>query len=360
MRYPHCLFLVALVLLIAPSLPVYAQKADSFLPAVTTQSVTTDPDDPAIWRHPKDASKSLIFGTNKAKAKDGGALYIFGMDGKVKQVMGNLDRPNNVDVEYGFRFKNGQTADIAVLTERGRRKLHLYYIRRDGSGLKEAGNGIPVFEGETKESFGAPMGIGLYKRPKDGAIFAFVSRKSGPEKGYLWQYQLEDNGHGGVTGRKVRALGNFSGEGEIEAVAVDDELGYVYYADENFGIHKWYADLDQSGSDKELAVFARSGYTGDREGIAIYSTGPGKGYIVCTDQIEKNSVIYVYKREGETGQPHDHSRIIKTVKKTHVDDTDGIEIFSGSLGDTYPEGILVMMNSSAKNFLIFDWRTVMQ
>jgi hypothetical protein len=36
----------------------------------------------------------------------------------------------------------------------------------------------------------------------------------------------------------VRRFGDFSGIGEIEAVTVDDELGFVYYADEAAGIHK--------------------------------------------------------------------------------------------------------------------------
>ena len=42
----------------------------------------------------------------------------------------------------------------------------------------------------------------------------------------------------------MRRFGTFSGLGEIEAVAVDDALGYVYYADEGTGIHKWHADPD--------------------------------------------------------------------------------------------------------------------
>ena len=71
------------------------------------------------------------------------------------------------------------------------------------------------------------MGIGLYRRPKDGAIFAIVSPKAGPKTNYLWQYRLDDDGTGRVKATFVRRFGAFSGNGEIEAVAVDDELGYV-------------------------------------------------------------------------------------------------------------------------------------
>ena len=116
------------------------------------------------------------------------------------------------------------------------------------------------------------MGVALYRRPRDGAIFAIVSPKAGPARGYLSQFQLADDGTGRVGGTLVRRFGDFSGTGEIEAVTVDDELGYVYYADEVAGIHKWHADPDAGGADRELALFATTGYRQDREGLAVFPT----------------------------------------------------------------------------------------
>lgn len=65
------------------------------------------------------------------------------------------------------------------------------------------------------------MGIALYK-DKAGQVFAFVSRKTGPADGYLYQYRLEAN-DSCVTATKVRALGRFRVGKEIEAIVVDDE-----------------------------------------------------------------------------------------------------------------------------------------
>ena len=81
---------------------------------------------------------------------------------------------------------------------------------------------------------------------------------------------------GRVIGEKVRAFGNFSGSHEIEAVAVDDELGYIYYADEDSGIRQWRADPDHPEAGREITVFGRDGFVGNREGIAIYSQAGGK------------------------------------------------------------------------------------
>ena len=136
-----------------------------------------------------------------------------------------------------------------------------------------------MFENESGD-FAAPMGIALFKRA-DGAVFAIVGRKSGPNEGYLWQYRIEP----GPSLRLVRKFGKFSGMGEIEAIVVDDALGFVYYADEGTGIRKYYADPDHPDAATELALFGKTGYMGDREGLAIYATGPETGYLVSTDQI---------------------------------------------------------------------------
>jgi 3-phytase len=319
--------------------------------AFATDPVSDDPDDPAVWVNPADAGASLILGTNKVRRPQG-ALVVYGLDGKTRQTIANLDRPNNVDVEYGLRL-NGKSADIAVVTERRKRRLRVFSIT--ASGLRDATGveAITVFDGEQGEA-SEPMGIALYRRPKDGAIFAIVGRKNGPKDGYLWQYRLEDDGTGKVSGVKVRQFGAFSGSKEIEAIAVDDALGYVYYADEDNGIRKWHADPDHPDAARELAHFGRSGFQGNREGIAVYSKPDGTGYIVCTDQVGGNSRYVVFRREGAPGKPHDHSEVVKVVRGG-ADSTDGLEVISTPLGASFPHGLMIAMNAAPRNFLVFRW-----
>lgn len=325
-------------------------------PAVATESAGDDADDPAIWVHPKDASRSLVLGTNKAAAPRG-ALVVYDLEGRVRQRIEPLDRPNNVDVEYGIRL-GGRRADIAVVTERYQKRLRVFRIDEKTGMLEDvsSGGGIPVFE--DREGRGRePMGIALYRRPRDGAIFAIVSPKEGPLDGYLQQYLLEDDGTGRVKGRLVRSFGAFSGAGEIEAVAVDDELGYVYYADEDVGIRKYHADPDHPMAGKELAFFGRTGYQGNREGLALYATGKGRGYLISTDQIPGNSRYLLYRREGSAADPHDHSEVV-AVLEGGADATDGIEAVSRPLGRAFPRGLLAAMNSAGKNFFLFNWADV--
>lgn len=324
-------------------------------PAVATDALPRDPDDPAIWVDRADASKSLVLGSMKVAAPDG-ALAVFGLDGKLRQLVKGPDRPNNVDVEYGLDLDATPT-DIAVLTERLGRRLRVYAIRPDGSGVRDISAGAMPILVDAPGDEGAPMGIGLYRRPKDAAIFAIVSPKAGPRENYLWQYRLEDDGTGRVKATFVRRFGTFSGSGEIEAIAVDDELGYVYYADEDAGIHKWLADPEAPGADRELALFATTGYRQDREGIGIYALPDGKGYIVSVDQLPGESIFHVYKREGEPGRPHDHSKVLLSFKGG-ADGTDGLDVSAAPMGAAFPDGLVVAMNSTARNFLLFRWHDV--
>lgn len=310
-----------------------------------TDPVPGDADDPSVWIHPTDPSKSLIIATDKEPSAMGGGLYVFGLDGKQNQPHLPLESANNVDVEQNVHFGN-EVWDIAVAAERDRRRLAIFRIDKSSGKLSEVSGSTAVFQGEEGER-GAPMGISIYKRPKDGAVFAVVSRKEGPEEGYLGQYRLSMNAAGEIDAKEVRRFGRCSPAGEIEALLVDDEMGFVYASDETFGIRKYHADPDAPNSGQELAVFGKTGFAEDREGLGVYSTGPGKGYILCSDQREGGSFLRVFTRDG------DHREVAAI--QTDADDTDGIEVVSKSLGNRFESGMVVMMDSEAKRFLLYPW-----
>ncbi len=199
-----------MVLLLAVA--VVAPPVVEIRPAVETESPGQDVDDPAVWVNPAGRARSLVIGTVK-RPKPDGALVVFNLDGKIEETVSGLDRPNNVDV----------LGDLCVVTERLARRLLVYRVHPVRPFLRLLGE-VPVFEGEAGEA-GAPMGIALYRRPQDQALFAVVSRKTGSPQGYLWQYRLHVSATS-VRGEKVREFGAFSGQGEIEAVAVDGDRGW--------------------------------------------------------------------------------------------------------------------------------------
>lgn len=315
---------------------------DTVNPLIITDTTKWDTDDPAIWINPGHPFKSLIIGTDKNRD---GALYVFDLKGKVIQVANGLEGPNNVDVAYGFPF-NGEIIDIAIVTERLKHRIRIF--RLPEMELIDKGDLI-VFDGDLTRS---PMGIALYKRPNDHAFYVFVSGKSGPEEGYIGQYQLKDSGDGKIEMKFVRQFGKFSGKKEIESIAVDTELGYVYYSDEKVGVRKYHADPDAIDANKELAIFATEGFTSDHEGISIYTLKKGKGYILVSDQ--QANRFWIYSREGSRGDPHNH-RLLKIIKAATIK-SDGSDVTSTSLPG-FPSGLFVAM-SNGKIFHFYDWRDI--
>ncbi len=329
-----------------PSAATAASSGDTLRPVVITAAVLNDSDDPAIWIDTLDPSRSLVIGTDKGDST--GGLYVFALDGKIDstRTRRSLNRPNNVDVITGVSL-NGKLIDIAVTAERGTMSMRIFRLP-DMTPID--GGGIKVFDGDLTRG---PMGIALYRRPRDGAVFAIVGGKSGPTEGYLWQYRLVDAGNGTLTGKRVRAFGTYSGKKEIEAIAVDQQLGFVYYSDETVGIRKYYVDPDRADAAKELALFGTTGFVSDHEGIAVYPTSDSTGYLVISDQ--QGQRIQLFAREGAAGAPHSHVALA-TIPVAALE-TDGLEVTARALSPAFPDGMLVMM-STDKTFHFYDWRDV--
>lgn len=324
-----------------------AVKNDSVArPMFASDTVNYDTDDPAIWINPEDPSKSLIIGTDKGGELGDGGLFVFDLKGKLVDSIRPLKRPNNVDIAYGLML-GGKKVDIAVCTERLSKAIRIFTL----PDLKAVDKGgIQVFQNEV-DSLRDPMGIALYTNPTDQKIYAIVGRKTGPTDGsYLWQYLLTDDGKGNVKATLVRKFGFYSGKKEIESIAVDNELGYIYHSDEQHGIHKSYAHPDSSNV--ELALFGQEDFTEDIEGISIYKFDDGTGYILVSDQ--QANRFNVYPREGVAGKPNEHNRI--TYVNTSTVESDGSEVTSTALPG-FPHGLFVAM-SDDKTFQFYPWERI--
>ena len=320
--------------------------AGALRPRVVTEPSRHDTDDPAIWINPANPAESLVLGTDKDAD---GALYVYGLDGKIRhdKVVRGLVRPNNVDLAYGVML-GGKPTDIAVVTERYAHRLRAYRLP-DMAPVD--GGGIPVFEGELARDC---MGIALYTRAFDGAVFAIVSRSDyqSPKSGYLHQYRLIDDGTGTLRGVFTRSFGEWSGTKEIEAIAVDNELGYVYYSDESYGIRKYHADPAADDADEQLAEFGLKEFAEDREGISIYKQDGGKGFILVSNQ--QANTFNLYRREGDAGNPHGHT-LLKSVDVSTIE-SDGSDVTSTALPG-FPHGLFVAM-SNGNVFHYYAWEDI--
>lgn len=315
-------------------------------PVRSTEALPNDSDDPAIWVHPTDGTKSLILGTDKHEAT--GGLFVFDLQGKIVQKITPLDRPNNVDVIQGVKLGD-KTMDLAVVTERVQEQLKFYSIDENGSLSDITGKTkiLPEAQGDEK----LPMGAAFWKLP-DESVQVFVSPKTGPKLGYIAQYKLSLSSEGKVDITLVRRLGSFSGpdkegSGEIEALVVDQGAGQLYFSDELAAIKRMPADPANKAGEYS---FARGEYKGDREGLAVVKFDKTK-WLLSSDQIEGGTRLFVWDIGGRLPRK-------AAIIPTPCDSTDGLDATTTPLGPDFPEGMLVMMNSKDKNFMLFDLREV--
>ena len=137
---------------------------------------------------------------------------------------------------------------------------------------------------------------------------------------------------------------------DIEAIAVDDTMGMIYYSSESAGVLKYYADPDHPNADSLLAHFGREEFKDDREGISIYSQTDTTGYIIVSDQGADR--FHIYCREGTPENRDDH-RLVKTVYlSTH--ESDGSDVTTEDFNGRFPGGLFVAM-SNDRTFQFYAW-----
>ena len=319
-------------------------------PKLFTASVLRDADDPTIWIHPTDPSRSVVIGTDKSSK---GGLFVWDLNGIQLQYF-PLRRPNNVDLRRNVNV-DGRVVDIVAVNLRTDRQIKTYEVNPTNGWLTDitATNGIHTPE------IKSPYGICLYRRLADGALFAIESSASSSRgQKNLFQYRLQGNGQGRLQATFVRVIGTNSIQSVSEGLVADDELGYLYTSDERKAVRKYHADPD-SGDDSSIAAFAlkADGIRGDREGLAMYKCADGTGYLLLSSQ--GSGTVKVYRREGEPGEPHQHP-LLATIVTTGSSKTDGLDMTSAAAGTNFPSGFIIKHNAPKKNFALYSWEDAAQ
>jgi 3-phytase len=244
---------------------------------------TTDDDaadDPAVWIHPNDPSKSMIVGTNK---KAGVMMYNLAGEEIFFYSVGNA---NNIDVRYNFQFGNDNKGDIIACSERIDNKIVVFRVNPDDGSLTEiSGNRLMSDIVEV-------YGFCLYKSAKTGNFYAFMNGKSG----IIEQWELMSHGEGEITGKVVRKLKVAS---QPEGMVADDELGYLYVGEEERCIWKFMAEPDAAADPLFIADSdsTNSKIQYDVEGLSIYYAPENKGYLIAS--IQGNNSYAIFERGGE-------------------------------------------------------------
>ena len=303
---------------------------------VHTESVPGKADEVGIWVDRHDPIRSVIIGNDKAPM---GALYVYDLRGNFVHRSPYLNEPVGVSVRYDIPLSNGKTVDIVACGLRSTNQVKVFSIDPQTRELSDITTEEGILTGFERDTYG----LCLYKRLKDGKLFAFVSRK---ETDNIHQILLQDDGKGKIKGTLIREFGLKDQKSFVEGMIADDEYGYLYCSDERNAILKYHADPTINRDPFIQAFGVADGIRGDREGLALYKMSKGQGYLVVSSQ--GDSTFKIYQRAGK-------NKFVKTAALHGVWKTDGIAITSQSIPPYYPTGVFVAHNDKENNFALFDW-----
>lgn len=311
-------------------------------------SVETEPvassndaaDDPAIWVHPSDPSRSLIIGTDKKNGLD-----IYDLAGKRVQTLPD-GRMNNVDLRYGFPLA-GQQVTLVAATNRTDQTLALYAVDDNG----RLSN---VADGKIATGMPDPYGLCMY-RSAAGEYFVFANDG---DTGHFKQWQLEARG-ARVGARLVR---EFSVGSQAEGCAADDGTGVLYVAEEDVGLWRYSAAPEGGSTRTSIDSVDNGNLTDDAEGVTIFYGAGASGYLIVSSQGSND--YNVYRRDGANEFIGKFAIVQSPAGIDGTTDTDGIDVTSTPLGSTFPHGVFVAQDgnntspSAAQNFKLVPWERI--
>lgn len=310
-------------------------------------TVQTDPipnegdaaDDPAIWVDPSDPSRSTIIGTDKK-----GGLAVYDLSGReIGYVAGGP--MTNVDLRQGFLLAGERVALVAA-SRRSEREVALYRVdpktRRlvDDVAAREIMLGIHGY------------GLCMYRSGETGRFFVFVNS----EKGEVEQLELFER-NGEIDARRVRS---FAVGSQTEGCVADDELGRLYIGEEREGIWRYGAEPNAGSSRARVDSTGASGHLeADVEGLTIAYDPNGTGYLIASSQ--GSDSYAVYSRES-SNEYLGSFRIVAGGGIGSVEETDGIDVATASLGPDFQEGLFVAQDGkngdADQNFKLVPWRSI--
>ena len=303
-------------------------------------------DDPAIWLHPTDPNLSLIIGTDKI-----GGLGVYDLNGNRLQNLPD-GRLNNVDVLYNFSTEV-ETFDIVAAGNRTEpKRICIYKVDPQTRRLYDiTARQISI---EMSEAYG----FCLYRSPLTSIPYAFIS----DYEGLIQQWQLFCNDSGKIDARLVRTI---KLDSVAEGMVADSTYSAVYFGEEDRGIWKYPAEPHDNTLPLLIAQTNRydpnSALGPNVEGLTIYHTRSGKGYLIASGQ--RSGTFCVYERTGCNKYLFSF-RIAenKSLAIDAVSGTDGIDVISSSMGTLFPYGLFVaqdnMKPQANQNFKLVPWQNI--
>jgi 3-phytase len=327
------------------------------------ESGLADMDDPSVWLHPTDKSRSLVI----AAAKRGG-LRVFDLQARQVQRVDiaydgagePANRFNNVDVQYGFDLQ-GTRVDLVVASDRLQDGLRIWKVDATSttSPLQDItdpaiGRTFPTRPDPAdrlaktmvnpNDGDNTAYGLALWRDRTNDKLYALVAQNNeavvsmfelvarpggsvGMQFVKTWQFPYVWKGQDLTQESDTDPAHDFSPQ--FEGMVVDQQTGVLYAGQEDVGI--WRVNLKTRVAEAAPFVVTtafdpQSPIARDVEGLTMYYAANGKGYLIASSQ----------------GQSHGEAPTLVTPGR---DDT--FAVFARDGGNAYLGSFAVPKNTAA-------------
>lgn len=283
-------------------------------------------DDPAIWIHPTDRSKSLVYGSNKQ-----GGLAVYNLKGE-EVAYYPLGKVNNVDILYNFPLGDS-TVTLLGCSNRTHQSIDIFSVDPNTGKLNDITNGNTLAVDTTR--IDDIYGFCFAQDDHASTYYAIINGKNG----LMQQFEIVPS----TTGVEIKLSREVQFDSQTEGMVADNELGYLYVGEENKGVWKLSITpndtprkhlLTDSNASNPKIVY-------DIEGLTLYKTTDTTGYLIASSQ--GNFSYAVFERTGNN--PYINSfKILNSETIDGVEETDGLDAISDSLSPAFPKGLLVFQD----------------
>lgn len=299
-------------------------------------------DDPAFWLNKEQPEQSLFFGSNKTQG-----LEVYSLKG-TRLANYPIGRLNNVDVAMGVSL--GDTVyDIVAASNRDFDRIDVWAINADATKL------TLISDTSMQTELTGVYGFCLWNDAAREKTYAFVNNKEGDVE--QWEL-VPDSNH-----FQFQLVTSFQAAGQVEGMVVDYADRILYLGEEQGGVYAY--NLDDMGQERfriPLSGDENKELAYDIEGLAVYAREE-LHLLVTSSQGNNRYAVYNIDRDytflGVFG--------VEDVYGDRVQETDGIDIYSGAIGEKYPAGIFMCQDGfnydstgtkEPQNFKITDWRLI--
>ncbi|MDZ7268052.1 MAG: phytase [candidate division KSB1 bacterium] len=280
----------------------------------------------AMWVAPN-PEQSILYITDKTKncleKHDPVRNKFLGYLGSTGSGPGQLRYPNGVDVGYNVPTGSGER-DLLIVADRDNNRLAIWSVPDE------------TYMGSVSHpDMIEPYGVATYWDEDQFQVFA--TDNGGPtDDVFVFNIVPQGQGVQGVLQRKIAT------QTILESLTIDQYHRRILLCDE---ARSEVMVLDLAGN--LLQRFGLGHFVREPEGIQIYDTGNGTGYIVVSDQIASPTEYEVFDRQTFAclGNFSGSTR-----------DTDGIEIVQTALSNL-PNGSLFAQNTD-RNAHCYDWGAI--